>query len=166
MNEENSFMKEKIKEKPFYKKKWVQILCTTIVIAVIFGVISAFVFSKMSDWIEEKQAQEAMQDIEIPKDQPEEEVSVETETESITEQVIVEAELTLDEYEELYSQMRMVAGNVSKALVTVTAVNNDVDWFNEEYQNRGQCSGKRNTSFGINAAKGICGLSLSHTHFF
>ena len=59
MNEENSFMKEKIKEKPFYKKKWVQILCTTIVIAVIFGVISAFVFSKMSDWIEEKQAQEA-----------------------------------------------------------------------------------------------------------
>ena len=141
MNEENSFMKEKIKEKPFYKKKWVQILCTTIVIAVIFGVISAFVFSKMSDWIEEKQAQEAMQDIEIPKDQPEEEVSVETEPESITEQVIVEAELTLDEYEELYSQMRMVAGNVSKELVTVTAVNNDVDWFNEEYENSGQAAG-------------------------
>ena len=141
MNEENSFMKEKIKEKPFYKKKWVQILCTTIVIAVLFGVISAFVFSKMSDWIEEKQAQEAMQDIEIPKDQPEEEVSVETEPESITEQVIVEAELTLDEYEELYSQMRVVAGNVSKALVTVTAVNNDVDWFNEEYENSGHAAG-------------------------
>ena len=141
MNEENSFMKEKIKEKPFYKKKWVQILCTTVVISVLFGVISAFVFSKMSEWIEEKQAQEAMQEIEIPKDQPEEEVPVETESESVTEQVIVEAELTMDEYEELYSQMRTVAGNVSKALVTVTAVNNDVDWFNEEYENSGHSSG-------------------------
>lgn len=141
MNEENSFMKEKIKEKPFYKKKWVQILCTTVVLAVLFGVISAFVFSKMSEWIEEKQAQEAMQEIEIPKDQPEEQVSAETEPESVTEQVIVEAELTLDEYEELYSQMRTVAGNVSKALVTVTAVNNDVDWFNEEYENSGHSSG-------------------------
>ena len=141
MNEENSFMKEKIKEKPFYKKKWVQIFCTTIVIAVIFGVISAVVFSKMSEWIEEKQAQEAMQNIEIPKDQPEEEVQVEAEPESVTEQVIVEAELTLDEYEELFSQMRMVAGDVSKALVTVTAVNNDVDWFNEEYENSGYSTG-------------------------
>ena len=141
MNEENSFMKEKIKEKPFYKKKWVQILCTTVVLAVLFGVISAFVFSKMSEWIEEKQAQEAMQEIEIPKDQPEEEVPVETESESVTEQVIVEAELTMDEYEELYSQMRTVAGNVSKALVTVTAVNNDVDWFNEEYENSGHSAG-------------------------
>lgn len=141
MNEENSFMKEKIKEKPFYKKKWVQILSTTVVISVLFGVISAFVFSKMSEWIEEKQAQEAMQEIEIPKDQPEEQVSAETEPESVTEQVIVEAELTLDEYEELYSQMRTVAGNVSKALVTVTAVNNDVDWFNEEYENSGHSSG-------------------------
>ena len=141
MNEENSFMKEKIKEKPFYKKKWVQILCTTVVLAVLFGVISAFVFSKMSEWIEEKQDQEAMQEIEIPKDQPEEEVPVETESESVTEQVIVEAELTMDEYEELYSQMRTVAGNVSKALVTVTAVNNDVDWFNEEYENSGHSSG-------------------------
>ena len=141
MNEENSFMKEKIKEKPFYKKKWVQILSTTVVIAILFGVISAFVFSKMSEWIEEKQAQEAMQEIEIPKDQPEEEVPVETESESVTEQVIVEAELTLDEYEELYSQMRMIAGNASKALVTVTAVNNDVDWFNEEYENSGHSAG-------------------------
>ena len=141
MNEENSFMKEKIKEKPFYKKKWVQILCTTVVIAVLFGVISAFVFSKMSEWIEEKKAQEAMQEIEIPEDQPEEEIPVETEPESVTEQVIVEAELTLAEYEELYSQMRVVAGNVSKALVTVTAVNNDVDWFNEEYENSGHAAG-------------------------
>ena len=79
MNEENSFMKEKIKEKPFYKKKWVQILSTTVVIAILFGVISAFVFSKMSEWIEEKQAQEAMQEIEIPKDQPEEDVPAKTE---------------------------------------------------------------------------------------
>ncbi len=145
MNEEFSFMKEKIKEKPFYKKKWVQILCTTIVIAVLFGGISAFVFARMSEWIENKQTQEAMQDIEIPKDQMEEEqpetAVPEIESEQEPEQVIVEAELTLSEYKELFGQMRAIAGDVSKSLVTVTAVNNDVDWFNEEYENSGHSAG-------------------------
>lgn len=145
MNEEFSFMKEKIKDKPFYKKKWVQIVCGTIALAVLFGVISGFVFKKMTDWIENQQEQEAMQEIEIPKDQLEE-IQPEAEapqpdSETQPEQVIVEAELTLKEYADLFNQMQIVAGKASKALVTVTAVNNDVDWFNEEYENRGQATG-------------------------
>ena len=37
--------------------------------------------------------------------------------------------------------MQNNAAEVSKSLVTVTAVNNDVDWFNEAYENLGQATG-------------------------
>lgn len=145
MNEEFSFMKEKIKDKPFYKKKWVQMIGVTVVIAVVFGIVASFVFTKMHGWLEEKREQEARQEIEIPKDQPEEvqpeAESQDTVPEGEPETVIVEAELTLEEYSDLYSQMRKVADNASKALTTVTAVNNDVDWFNVAYENRGQATG-------------------------
>lgn len=145
MNEEFSFMNEKIKDKPFYKKKWVKILSATVVLAVIFGLISSAVFLKVSDWIENKKEQEAMTDIEIPQDTVEEgtvpEVIVpETET-SISETIVVDPQITVEDYMVLYANFRGLAKDVQKSLVTVTALSNDVDWFNEEYQNRGQCSG-------------------------
>lgn len=145
MNEEFSFMNEKIKEKPVYKRKWVKIVLATMGLAVLFGVISGFVFTKMQAALLEKQQQQAMQEIEIPKDQPEElpDVSQEevTSEEEVQEPIVVEAELTLAEYEKLYQEMRNVAGEASKSLVIVTAVSNDVDWFNEAYENRGQATG-------------------------
>ena len=145
MNEEFSFMNEKIKEKPVYKRKWVKIVLATMGLAVLFGVISGFVFTKMQAALLEKQQQQAMQEIEIPKDQPEElpDVSQEevTSEEEVQEPIVVEAELTLAEYEKLYQEMRNVAGEASKSLVIVTAVSNDVDWFNEAYENLGQATG-------------------------
>ena len=145
MNEEFSFMNEKIKDKPFYKKKWVKTLSATVALAVIFGLISSAVFSKVSDWIENKKEQEAMTDIKIPQDTVEESVAPEvtdSETEpSISETIVVDPQITVEDYMVLYANFRGLAKDVQKSLVTVTALNNDVDWFNEEYQNRGQCSG-------------------------
>lgn len=145
MKEDFSFMKESIKDKPFYKKKWVRILCVTIVLAVLFGLISGCVFVKIQNHMKEKQEQEAMQEIEIPKDQPEEipasEDASQAEEFNEPETVFVEAELTLKEYGSLFTQMQKVSEEASKALVTVTAVINDVDWFNEAYENRGQSTG-------------------------
>lgn len=145
MNEEFSFMNEKIKDKPFYKKKWVKILAATVALAVIFGLISSAVFSKVSDWIENKKEQEVMTDIKIPQDTVEESVAPEvtdSETEpSISETIVVDPQITVEDYMVLYANFRGLAKDVQKSLVTVTALNNDVDWFNEEYQNRGQCFG-------------------------
>ena len=145
MNEEFSFMNEKIKDKPFYKKKWVKILASTVVLAVIFGLIASAVFSKVSDWIENKKEQEAMTDIEIPQDTAEDSVAPEvtdSETEpSVSETIVVVPQITMEDYMVLYASFRGLAKDVQKSLVTVTALNNDVDWFNEEYQNLGQCSG-------------------------
>ena len=145
MNEEFSFMNEKIKDKPFYKKKWVKILAATVVLAVVFGLISSAVFLKMSDWIKNKKEQQAMTDIEIPQDTMEESAVPEVtdpETEpSVSETIVVDPQITVEDYMVLYANFRGLAKDVQKSLVTVTALNNDVDWFNEEYQNRGQCSG-------------------------
>ena len=145
MNEEFSFMNEKIKDKPFYKKKWVKILAATVALAVIFGLISSAVFLKVSDWIENKKEQEAMTDIEIPQDTVEESTVpevIDPETEpSVSETIVVDPQITVEDYMVLYANFRGLAKDVQKSLVTVTALNNDVDWFNEENLNRGQCSG-------------------------
>ena len=37
MHEDFSFMKEKIKDKPFYKKRWVKITAATIALALLLG---------------------------------------------------------------------------------------------------------------------------------
>ncbi len=145
MNEEFSFMNEKIKNKPFYKRKWVRIVAATIGLGVLFGVISSAVFMKMSDWMEAKREQEAMTNIEIPKDAEEESVQQEVvlpeSGEQISETIIVDPQITVEDYMVLYANFRGLVRDVQKSMVTVTAVSNDVDWFNEEYQNSGQCSG-------------------------
>lgn len=144
MNEDFSFMKEKIKEKPFYKKKWVQFAAVTVAAAVVFGVIAGCCFVKTRDWLEEREEEKARKEIEIPMDIAEEPVPSENsegEEEPPTEPVVIENEVTLEDYERFYDQMQDIAGEAEKFMVTVTAVSSDVDWFNEGYENRGQSSG-------------------------
>jgi len=123
----------------------VRILCGTVALAVVFGAVAGSIFMKIQNHMKEKQELEAMQEIEIPKDQPEEipvsEEDSQTEEQNEPETVFVEAELTLKEYGSLFTQMQKVAEEAYKALVTVTAVSNDVDWFNEAYENSGQSTG-------------------------
>lgn len=145
MNEDFSFMKEKIKEKPFYKKRWVQITAATVVLAALFGVIAGYSFTKMYSWMEKRQKEETRQEIEIPQDSSEELASLEAplQEEAVTppETIVVENEVTLVDYGLFYSQLRDVANEAEKFMVTVTAVSNDVDWFNEGYESRGQSAG-------------------------
>lgn len=144
MNEEFSFMNEKIKDKPFYKKKWVQIIAGTIGLAVLFGLVSGAVFMKIYNWVESKQEQEAIQDIEIPED-AEEAVQPETvvpeQSQTTPETIMVENEITLEDYGVLFAQLRGLAKDVRKSIVMVTALSSDVDWFNEAYESRGQSTG-------------------------
>lgn len=142
MKEDFSFMNEKIKAKPFYKKRWVQIVAATIALAVIFGAVSSLVFLKVSDWMETKQNKEAMTDIEIPKDEEEHsEIVTEQPSNVEPEMIVLDDQMTPEDYSVLYATFRGLVRDTRKSLVTVTAVNHDVDWFNEEYQNQGQATG-------------------------
>lgn len=143
MNKEFSFMNEKIKDKPFYKKKWVQIAACIVGIALLCGGISCAAVVKMYAWMEEKKAQEAIQNIEIPEDHTEETDQAEATAPEQTapETILVENEVDLEDYTVLFAQLRGLAKEVKRSVVTVTALNNDVDWFNEAYENRGQATG-------------------------
>lgn len=143
MNEEFSFMNEKIKDKPFYKKKWVQIVAGIVGITVLCAGISCAVFWKMHLMFEEKQEQEAIQNIEIPDDHTEEAVQTEPAVSEQTtpETIMVENEITLEDYGVLFAQLRGLSKEVRRSVVTVTALSNDIDWFNEAYESRGQASG-------------------------
>ncbi len=143
MNKEFSFMNEKIKDKPFYKKKWVQITACIVGIVLLCGGISCAAVVKMYAWMEEKKAQEAIQNIEIPEDHTEETDQAEATAPEQTapETILVENEVDLEDYTVLFAQLRGLAKEVKRSVVTVTALNNDVDWFNEAYENRGQATG-------------------------
>ena len=146
MSDEFDFMKEKIKDKPFYKKKWVQVLCATVALAVVFGAVSVYVFVKVQDFMEKKTAKEAMTNIEIPKDAEsevgsEEEETISDEPSSGAESIVINPEVTLEDYTIVYAKLRGLAKEARRSLVTVTAVNNGVDWFNEAYENKGQSCG-------------------------
>lgn len=143
MSEDFSFLNEKIKEKPFYKKKPVVLIMTTIGLAILFGVVSSVVFIKVCPWLEAHQ--ERVQNIEIPKD-------ITGETENPAEEpadsgeaqqppIVVDSGISVEEYGILYAELCGLAKEVENSLVTVTAVRSDVDWFNVEYENRGQTFG-------------------------
>lgn len=145
MNDDFSFMSEKIKEKPFYKRKWVGIVLATIALAVVFGGISACVFVKVSSWVKEQQEQALVEEIEIPKDdheQTEQEIVPEV-TEEIAEATPVpeKRELTLEDYRKMSDEFQRIGTETGKSLVTVTAVQSDVDWFNESYEKSGKSFG-------------------------
>lgn len=146
MSDEFFFMKEKIKDKPFYKKKWVQVLGATVILAVVFGSVSGYMFVKVSEFMKEKTEKEAMTSIEIPRDSEsetdlEEDKPVTGESSPGTESIVISPEVTLEDYTIIYAKLRGLAREVKRSLVTVTAVNNGVDWFNEAYENKGQSCG-------------------------
>lgn len=145
MSQEFSFLNEKIKNKPFYKRKWVKITAAVVGAAVLFGVISGMVFMKMCSWMEKQQKEQAIQDIEIPEDTQEDlqnpELTEPAPSEPLTEPVVIEQELTLEDYGQLFEEFQDLAEEVRKGIVMVTALHSDIDWFQEDYQSRGQTSG-------------------------
>lgn len=134
MNEENSFLNETIKEKPLYKRQPVRAILWTVGLAVLFGIVSCAVFVAVRPQFEAEQGHPV--DIDIPEDirQPEKQ-------EPAVDQIVVDTEIALEDYELLYGKFRTLARETGKSLVTVTAVSSDIDWFDEAYENRGQSSG-------------------------
>lgn len=53
----------------------------------------------------------------------------------------VEKDLELEDYTKLYQQLGEVAQEARRAMVTVTGVSSDKDWFMNVYENRHTCSG-------------------------
>jgi len=56
-------------------------------------------------------------------------------------EVLSHTPLDMDSYKELYGSMSAYVAELSRSMVTVTAVTYNVDWFNDVQESRNQCSG-------------------------
>ena len=53
----------------------------------------------------------------------------------------VDREFTLEDYQSIYGELRTLADDACRAVVTVAGVTSDVDWFNNIYENVASASG-------------------------
>lgn len=158
------FMREKIKQKPVNKKKLLRRTVITAVMAVVFGLVACLTFLILEPVISNRlYPEEEPKEIEFPEETETEEMKPEdmlvneedaeealeaVETELVDEQIeeqleeiLSQVEFHLEDYELLYDEMRTLAQEASRAMVTVAGVTSDVDWFNNIYENVASASG-------------------------
>ena len=140
--EEYSFIKEKIKDKPLDKKKLGYTAVFIAAMAVLFGVIAAYVFTAMLPKAQDKLYPETPNQVIFPDDEyPEEELPADSDEEP--EQVIIQEKvsLELEDYEALFNKMSVLASSSGRSLVTVTSAMNGMDWFEGAMESRSQGTG-------------------------
>jgi len=165
-NNDYQIIQERVKQRPLNKKKLMRRMIITASMAVIFGVLACFtflvlqpVFSNLLNPGTEPAA------IEIPEDTEDEilpsDMVLEDEEELPPPQVtVIERTTTIDPmtiYENQYDKMYSVAQDMKKSVVNVTSLNQDVDWFDNEYINKNSTSGL------YVANNGIQMMILAHT---
>ena len=144
------FIKEKRKEIPVNKKKIAMQTGYVCALALLFGVIASFVMAFLQPKLENMLYPKQDPVVTIPEDEPTETAATEntqtTET-AETEQKVDEPidmlnwKPTIEDYQMLQSQLYAVGQQANRFVVTVTGVQSEVDWFNNDYENRDQGSG-------------------------
>ena len=161
---QTEFMREKIKQKPVNKKKLLRRTVITAVMAVVFGLVACVTFLILEPVISNRlYPEEEPKEIKFPEETVTEEMKPEdmlvneedveeaaeaVETELVDEQIeeqlekiLSQVEFHLEDYQSLYDEMRVLAQDASRAVVTVAGVTSDVDWFNNIYENVASASG-------------------------
>lgn len=153
------FLRETIKQKPVNKKKLLRRTAITVVMAVVFGLVACFTFLVLEPVISNRlYPEEEAQEVRFPEESVAEEMKpedmlveeeveppppaapVELEDEQI-EELLSQVRFGLEDYKTLYEEMAELARKVNRAVVTVTSVVSDVDWFNDIYENEASASG-------------------------
>lgn len=151
------FLRETIKQKPVNKKKLLRRTLITAIMAVVFGIVACLTFlilePVINNWL---YPEEEAQEVQFPEETVTEEMSpedmltedaIEEESESAEledkqiAELLSQVKFGLDEYQLVYNELSNLAKDVNRALVTVTGVTSDVDWFNNTYENEEMASG-------------------------
>jgi len=137
--EEYHFVKEKIKKMPPDKKKQGARIGWVILLAAIFGVVAALVFSVMhpvfDEWFSNRNEQVSLSE--------EEEDNLSAEPEPEPEQVYITEtqQMELKDYQVLQNKLYAVGKEANKSVVSVTGIKNMQDWFESDYESKGWGSG-------------------------
>ena len=139
-----SFIKEVIKEKPINKKTLLVKLVILLVGAIIFGVAAAYVFANALPSFQEKVESKKDSRVNIEEENPPENTDTDSQTAEQTQEakvVEVPAELGLTDYKKFYQDMVEISQTASKSMGTVIGITDNMDWFNNTYENQRQISG-------------------------
>lgn len=146
-NQNYEMIKERMKERPINRKKLMRRTMITVSMAVIFGAFASITFLVLEPVFTNLLHPEPEPEvIELPKETDEllpEDMLI-TEEEPIVQlpQPIIQKDGdVLEDYTLTYQKLYEITNNFRKSMVTVTGVNQNVDWFNNEYENKGQYSG-------------------------
>lgn len=161
-NQDNTdFMKETIKQRPLNRRKLVRRTLITAAMAVVFGLVACITFLLLEPVIsnrlypeEEPQTVVLVEEMEeneiLPEDmivddsqmQPEPTEAPLLENEQIA-QILAEMnlELGVEDYLSLLGNVKEVAKQARKSIVTVVGVTSDVGWLDNEYESEGAVSG-------------------------
>ena len=146
-NQNYEMIRERMKERPINRKKLMRKTLLTVSMAVIFGAFACITFLVLEPVISNLLYPEpAPEVVELPKEEdeilPEDMLMTEEEpVQQITQTIIQKDGDELEEHITTYQRLYELADDFRKSMVTVTGVNQDVDWFNNEYENKGQHSG-------------------------
>ena len=141
---EKPFIKQTIiEEKKDYHKKVIAVVC----LALIFGMIAGSAMTITSHFIDKRWfTTKEKATIEIPKGETDEEPSEEESSEPVEDIVAsaiesINIELTEADLEKMYAGMVAVAEKKDNALVNISVITTDTDWFNNTLRNESNCSG-------------------------
>lgn len=153
---QSDFLREKMKQRPVNKKKLLRRTIVTAVMAVVFSIVACLTFLLLepviNNWLyppeeakevqfpEETITEEMNPEDMLTEEEPEEEDPIELVDEQIRE-LLSQVTFGLEEYGNVYQELSELAQKVSRAIVTVTGVTSDVDWFNNTYESEAVASG-------------------------
>ncbi|MGN0156232.1 MAG: S1C family serine protease [Lachnospiraceae bacterium] len=145
-NQDFEYIKERMKERPVNKKRLIRRMVITASMAVVFGVLACFTFLVLEPVFSNfLYPEEEPQAVEIPEDTdemlPEDMMIVEEDSTVKPEETTNKDDEVLSDYKLLYQKIYELANKTMKSMVTVTGVSQDIDWFNNSYENKGQTSG-------------------------
>ena len=163
-NQDNTdFMKETIKQRPLNRRKLVRRTLITAAMAVVFGLVACITFLLLEPVIsnrlypeEEPQTVVLVEETEeneiLPEDmivddsqmQPEPTEVPVLENEQIAQilsEMDLDLELGVEDYLSLLGNVKEVAKQARKSIVTVVGVTSDVGWLDNEYESEGAVSG-------------------------
>lgn len=157
--EEFNFIQERIKQKPYNRKKILRKMVITVSLAVVFGLVSCFTFMILGSVFNYGvYPEEGTVMFRFP--QEEDEITLEdivtsdeelqTQMRANLEELEIMAEAAffmleevnqINNYQLLYQELYNVAEETKRSIVTIESVVSDVDWFDNQYEQKGRTSG-------------------------
>ena len=151
-NQEFSFIKEKIKEKPINKRRLLKKIVWVVFCGILFGLISCLTFVVAKPKFEKLMEPQPDTTVNFPEDEAGEDNGQEPEDSHDTdadppesqeppEQVVVEKDLEVADFQLLQNKLYAIGKKANRSVVTVTGVTSNTDWFDSAYESENLASG-------------------------